>query len=340
MAKEHQSKLKFSELVGQIEKGKLASLYFINGEEEYLQNELVATFKRAVFGGEQSSAGPERLTARPRKAAELINTALEYSLFGQGKLILVYNAQAYNNDDRNLLLSFFPRIPAGNIVVLFHRDPPDLRYKYYKYLTEKAVWLTLLPLDQQSAGFWIKRRLDRYGLRIDSPAAELLIDYAGFSYSTLSEEVDKLSLNVQPGQMIKIEDVKNYASRSAVFSVFELTDALGNRDCNRALDRLNRLLESGEPIQSILNQIQRHFSHLVEINGLSGLKSPELIASKIGVKTYFVQKSLQQLENYDEQSLSMAMKLAFEAEYQSRYEQMDHRFILESLVLKIVGVRE
>ncbi len=340
MAKERKSTLKFSAAVSQIEKGKIDPVYFIDGDEDYLQVEFIATIKNALFGNDLKNANIERITAKAGKASDLVNTALEYSLFGSGKLIIVSEANRYSKTDKELLLGFFPQLPQGNHLVMFHRSNLDMRLKYFKYLTSKATWISFLPLKHETAKFWVSRQLGRYNLRIDQKAMDLLIDFAGLSYSTISEEVEKLSLNFESGSTISLEDVKNYGSRSAVFSIFELTEALGLKDREKAMNRLERLLDSGASLSNILAPILRHFNYLIMIESLNELSSNNLIASRIGKHPFFVQKCREQIAKFEGDSLKTAMRNIFEAEYQSRYDKMTPGFILEKLVTKITDSQE
>jgi len=340
MANEQVSNLKFSEAIGRIESGKIAPIYFLTGDEDFLQIEFVNALKNALFGKKPQDTNIERISARAGKAHELVNTALEYSLFGGGKLVIVYDLQKYNDSDRNMLLDFFPQLPPDNHIVLIYHGKMDMRKKFFKYLTSKVEWLSLLPLTQQNAKFWAQRQLKKYDLKIEDSALDFLIDFAGLSYGTISEEISKLSLRLDPGQTVTVEDIKDYGSKSAFFSIFELTDALGGKDREKALNRLERLLESGESFSTILNAISRHFNHLIMISSMKDLKSDNMVSAKIGKKPYFVHKCREQIAGFSESGLKSVMRHIFQAEYQSRYEGVSKNYILENLVVKITGGQE
>lgn len=338
MAKEPKSALKFDECIKHIEQDRIAPVYFITGSEDYLRIELIGTLKKQLFGDNPQNASYERITARSGKASDLVNTIMEYSLFGDGKLVVVSSAEKYNKTDKELLVKTLPQIPPENHVVLVHQGRMDMRTKYFKYLTQKTEWLSLLALTQHSAKYWVDRQLARHKLKIDSQGMELLIDFAGLSYSTISEELEKLSLNVDPGSIICHQDVENYGSRSAVFSVFELTDALGRKDKKKALNRLSRLLESGESTHMILGRILKHFNYLVMVSSLRDLKSDQMISSRIGVQPFFIRKCREQIAGYSKNSLLKSLRFVFDAEYQSRFEKMPPAYILENLIIKITSL--
>jgi len=340
MGKNPVSKIKFTEVASRIDKGQIEPLYFIDGDEDFLQNALVGALKEAMFGKNSRDSNMERFTAKPGKAADLINNALEYSLFSSGKLLVIHEVHKFNKTDEERLLKLFPQIPQGNTLIMFHGGKIDQRKKYYKYLINKAVFVSLLPLNQKTAKFWVKRCLDRLRLHIDSEAMNLFVDYAGLSYSTISEEADKISLNFEPGATITVDDIRKYGSRSAVFSIFELTEALGLKDRKRALNRLGRLLGSGENTTGILMPIMRHFNYLIKISSLQDISSDNMVASRIGVAPYFVKKCRQQIGKFEPDDLLRTMRYIHEAEYLSRFEKMPHNYILENLVVKITASPE
>jgi len=63
MAREAISKLKYSEAIGQIEKGQIAPFYFITGEEEFLKLEFNSALRKALFKSGSADVNIERMTA-------------------------------------------------------------------------------------------------------------------------------------------------------------------------------------------------------------------------------------------------------------------------------------
>jgi DNA polymerase III delta subunit len=115
---------------------------------------------------------------------------------------------------------------------------------------------------------------------------------------------------------------------------------LGNKNREKALNRLGRLLESGEKFTGILGAIARHFNYLVMIDSLRELRSDNMVSAKIGVAPYFVSKCREQIVGFDDDGLKNALRDIFEAEYQNRFEDMSDAYILENLVIKITAAQE
>lgn len=61
---------------------------------------------------------------------------------------------------------------------------------------------------------------------------------------------------------IKKEDIDKLCIKQLDSVIFDLTDSLGKRDISKALEVLNNLLYSKEPIQRILITLYNHFKKL------------------------------------------------------------------------------
>jgi DNA polymerase-3 subunit delta len=84
-----------------------------------------------------------------------------------------------------------------------------------------------------------------------------------------------------------------------VNSVFELTDALGEKKLEKALRSINSLLGDGEAPLLILAMVARHFRQLWKVRELLEKRTPVGDIGKIaGINPYFLQGIVAQARNY------------------------------------------
>ncbi len=107
----------------------------------------------------------------------------------------------------------------------------------------------------------IHENLKHAGKRIEMDAARLLMERVGFDPGTLVENLEKLIVYTGAKESISIQDVRSVVRKSKKDAVFELTNALAQKDLAGALTYLNSLL-SGDlhPLQvlaAITNQVRR-----------------------------------------------------------------------------------
>ena len=78
----------------------------------------------------------------------------------------------------------------------------------------------------------------------------------------LINEIRKLIEYVLPNGKIEKEDIDKLTIKKLESVIFDLTDSLGKREIEKALEVLKNLIYEKEPIQKILITLYNHFKKL------------------------------------------------------------------------------
>ncbi len=335
MARESDSSIKFEELYQRVESGKPEPLYFLSGEEEYLKIEFQKLLRQKMFGDSGSTANVEKIAATPGSAPKIIDLASDYSLFSGGRLVVVYDIQRISEKGRELLLSFLPTVPPGNVIVMFGPAAFDKRLKFYKYLTQKAVWSALTGLSERSAQFWIQKRLAANGLKITQPAVDMLLRYIGNSYGMLANQIDKLAIAASDKQTVDVDDVSAHTAASAEFDIFRLTDAVDKRDRAAALEILNSLLQRSDSVGSVLFMLGRYaYERYIIATNRNQMSNIEL-ASVLKTSPNAVTVISRLIGDAVPDQYERAIDLVTEAEISVRFGQIAPEIVMEQLVIAL-----
>jgi DNA polymerase-3 subunit delta len=95
----------------------------------------------------------------------------------------------------------------------------------------------------------------RHKARLDSQAADLLIELVGPEIGMLDQDLAKLALFVEPDDTITEEMVRDIVGGWRAKTVWELVDAAVDGDAAEALRQFDHLLQSGEHPLAVLGQI-------------------------------------------------------------------------------------
>jgi DNA polymerase-3 subunit delta len=167
-------------------------------------------------------------------------------------------------------------------------------------------------------------------------AAEFLAAYTGTSLGALAAELEKAAAFAGEGQRIDLDTVSETAAGGRVASVFELTDALGERRAGDALEALFTLLEGGEPALRVQGMIVRHFRQLWRAReALSGGASD--LASAIGVPPFVAGKLRTQARRYRDAELGAAFTRFARVDLDLKGGAVSDRRTLEDEVLFLCG---
>jgi len=103
--------------------------------------------------------------------------------------------------------------------------------------------------------------LDRHEKKVDKEAYRMIYEMTGFDIGTFSDNLEKLISFVGDRKRITAEDAAFVLKRTKKDPIYELTNAIADRDIDKSLFFLNSLLmENFHPLQilaSMANQIRR-----------------------------------------------------------------------------------
>ncbi|TMC18422.1 MAG: DNA polymerase III subunit delta [Chloroflexi bacterium] len=146
---------------------------------------------------------------------------------------------------------------------------------------------------------WITKRAKSVDVKVAPDAVTLLADFIGNNLRLLANEIDKLATYVGPGGTIRVADVRQLSAQVQEARIFDLTDALAQRDRKKALHLLHDLLADGEPPLKLISTITTQVRSLLLVKELAqkGQRGAQ-IASTLGIAPFIAEKALRQVGNF------------------------------------------
>ncbi len=171
-------------------------------------------------------------------------------------------------DEQGRILQLLERgLPAGFRLLLL-APQVDKRGRAYKQLSRHGCVLDLAVerdrsgrIRRESLAAFLDQCLRRARKKIDPRAREAVLSRCGNDFWTVHQEIEKLLLYVGEGDTVGVSDVEEIFTDQSESWVFDLTDALGQKDALQALGFLRRLMANGEyPLRvlgAIASQVRR-----------------------------------------------------------------------------------
>ena len=181
---------------------------------------------------------------------------------------------------------------------------------------------------------WISKRAKSNGVKISSEANSLLANFIGNHLRLLSNEIDKLSSYVGEGKTINADDVRKLSAQVQEARIFDLTDALAQRNRKQALNILHDLLSDGEPPIKLISTITSQVRTLLLVKELSqkGMRSAA-IASTIGMAPFIAEKALRQVGNFTMPQLEEAYRQLLSTDAALKRSRIEPEMALDLLVV-------
>jgi DNA polymerase-3 subunit delta len=181
---------------------------------------------------------------------------------------------------------------------------------------------------------WIARRAKTIGTTITPEAIKLLANFIGGQPRLLANELDKLTTYVGPGGTITAEHIHTLSAQVQEARVFDLTDALAQRNRKQALNILHDLLADGEPPLKLISIITSQVRSLLLVKELAqkGTRLTQ-IASTAGIPPYIAEKALRQVGNFSLAQLESAYRQLLTTDAALKRSRMTPEMALDLLVV-------
>jgi DNA polymerase III subunit delta len=156
---------------------------------------------------------------------------------------------------------------------------------------------------------WINKKAKSLGVKITPDATSMLANFIGNQLRLLANEIDKLATYVGPGATITVEDVRQLSAQVQEARIFDLTDALAQRNRKQALDLLHDLLADGEPPLKLISTITSQIRSLLLVKELAenGLRISQIV-SATGMAPFVAEKALRQIGRFSPSQLEGAYR--------------------------------
>ncbi len=308
-------------------------LIFLYGQDTYRSREEL----RKIMG-EYKKSNPDwmdfvRIDASDKQIEvfqALRQTADTVSMFSQNKLIIVENIFSSDTDIQNEILEFLKKrdIEKNNsIVLVFWDEEADSQNELFKYLKSKAKCEEFNLLKRQQTRNWIKDYATKQGKEIDSQAIYKLIEYIGNDLWRMENEINKLVTYKMwdvRRPTLDAEDVELLIGPEINLKIFDLGDAVGQKNKAKAIKLLNQQIEDGENESYLLSMIASQIRNLIKIK-----TTPR---AKLELHPFVFQKSSQQAGNFTIEELKKIYHQLMVIDFESKIGKTDPKTALELLI--------
>lgn len=322
-------------------------IIFIHGEDTYRSHLRIAQLKEA-FLKKYNSSGLNLITLDGKEIDldEFQKKCFSAGFLEKKRLIIIKNLISSSSDNELqkgvLELIQKNKLPEDNILIFWEGEVEEEREKripklksalisqLLKEKEEEFNFLTPVKLEQ-----WVKSEIKRRGGKIEKEAQAELIAKVGQDLWQMNNEIEKL-VNYCGGRTITRKDVSTFVQAKFDENIFHLTDALGQKQKERALKLIHDQLASGTEAIVLLSKFIWQFRNLVQINELlRQAASPQIITNTLKLHPFVVQKAIPQARRFNPEELKEIYRKLLDFDFQLKNTNTDPKLLFDMLVLGV-----
>ena len=232
------------------------------------------------------------------------------------------------------LVEYIPHLPDSAVLIVLVDEALEASNSLLKVASEQGKIIQSTLPKGAALESWIVKRARSNGVTITSDAAAILANYVGNQLRLLANELDKLATFVGDGGTISVDDVRSLSAQVQEARIFDLTDALAQRNQKQALTILHDLLADGEPPIKLISTITTQFRSLLLVKELSlkGMRAAQ-IATTIGIAPFVAEKATRQVGKFTPTQLERAYRQLLATDAALKRSRMTPEMALDLLVV-------
>ncbi|UCD11762.1 MAG: DNA polymerase III subunit delta [Nitrospinaceae bacterium] len=327
----------FDEAISQIESGSPEPVYFLHGHERFFQTELIAALKRKYITEENRDFNLEIYDARASSVGDWLAATQTLPFMGGTKLVLVnqLNEAGLKANEAEPLLEYLER-PASDICLVLTADQADKKKNVFKTLIKIKGAITTEPPPEPALIPWIRKRAQAEGYRLAADAARRMIDHIGARPGLLASELEKLITFAGKEKDVTEEHVLSVVGEIRQENPFALTEALKEKNAQKALSLLDNQLEHGEDPIKVMGMIAWQLRVIWEVKAYQAKKIPPVkIAGEMGAKPFLVEKAMKHTGRFSCEELRRGFQHLAQADRDLKTTGKDPEGVLQTLVLRL-----
>lgn len=334
------------ELYSTIQKNKFLPVYLLYGQDDFLIDRAVQLIADAALADSERSFNYDLLDnkdeTRPDQVVAVTNA---FPIMSDRRVVVVkYADKVYNREP----LAKYIQSPSPQTILILCAEElksktrkstatkSQPKFDAFAYLQDKNAAVQFKRMREIEALAWVKERFAEEQRTISDAAAHRLVELKGTSSRELWIEAEKIALSIAEKRTIEESDVLELSGHSKEYNIFELTDAIGTRSFDRAIEILSHLLDANEPAVGIVAMIVRHYTMLWKIQALARRRASRVdYLKEAGILEFQIDSLTAQAKLYSPRQLFSCFSALVDADLTLKSQPTDPRLVLTTLVYRL-----
>jgi DNA polymerase-3 subunit delta len=273
-------------------------LIFLYGQDTYRSREELRKIIEAHKKSSLNWFNFVRVDAKDKETeifGQIRQTTGTISMFSEKKLIVAENISFATTEAQDEILGFLKNKNTekdNETTIIFWSEEIEEKNELSEFLKKSAQCKKFDLLKGAQLKNWIKNCVVENNGSIDNQAIDKLIEYAGNDLWRTSNEINKL---LSHNKKIEIKGIKLLIKPEIDLNVFDIIDAIGLKNKNKALKLMSTYFEKGEDEIRLLGMFVYQFRNLIKVKSAP--------AENPGLHPFVLRKTEEQARNFSFEEL-------------------------------------
>ena len=324
-------------------------VYFLYGPEDYLIEEEIHRLLNQTLSQKERGFNFHTFSGEEHNSQEIVQTSQTLPMFSQYRFILVREADRMDEEKVETLMEYIQK-PSPSTCLVLHGQTITPWKKHRKELEKEGKVTEYTRLKGRALVTWMKNRMKEKGKMLSEEAADYLVEVVGDHLYDLDNALEKVFLSVGEKQRIELSDMEEITIEVKISTVFDLTDAIGHQNLEKAFGILGKAMESkaiffrreeegskfGDPIPFLLSMIAKQYWSMLVIKQMSSHRRDiGELAKELGTSSWNIKKLMDQGRNFSNASLQEGILKCHQTDLAIKKSRGPKDLLMEKLVIDL-----
>lgn len=327
---------RYDDLIRNIRQNSISPLYLFFGDEEFLIQEAVDLIVSKTVDLASRDFNFTTVYCKGTTGAEIVNLCQTLPFMAERRLVIARDIDTLKSADIELLLSYLHSPSPSTCLVMIASQPRYEKKSIIDAVEANGVVARFYALLDREIISWIENWARQRGFSVQRDAAQYVWQTLGNDLQIINNELEKVALTLKNSKTITYDDVKSIIGDFREYTSFDLADAVGKKNIEKAFTVLTRLLQEGEQPVGLLASLAWNFRRLMRAKDMEaeGAESGEIM-KKLRVIFHQTRSFQEQMRNYSIAELERAFYILTESDRMLKSSGIGGRLVLERTIIKI-----
>ena len=329
-------------------------VYLLYGPEDYLIEEEIQGLLNRTLSQKERGFNFHLFNGEEHSIQEIVQTAQTLPMFSQYRFVLISEADHMDELKVEVLMEYIKN-PSPTTFLVLHGQTVGPLKKHRKEIEKVGKVTEYSRLKGRGLVSWMKNRMKEKGKTLSEEAANYLVEVVGDHLHDLENALEKVFLSVGEKRTIELSDMEEITTEVKISTVFDLTDAIGRQNLEKALGILEKAMESkaivfrkeeegskfGDPIPFLLSMMAKQYWSMLVIKQMSSHhRDAGELAKELGTSLWNIKKLMDQGKHFPEASLQEGILKCHQTDLAIKRSRGPKDLLMEKLVIDLCRPRK
>jgi len=259
--------MKVREAINDLQKGTVNPIYFLKGNDLFLQSFFIEMVAKIFFKSEKIDK--TLMLPDDMKNKEIIDRITASDLFSSKKLFILRTPQQLKGKSSNDLLEYCSN-PLENHVLILVNDDWTSKSTFITKIEKIAFQVDVQTPFKDEMKKWANYFFKNQNKVVHDHALNIIVEMTGDSVGHLNNEIEKICILADEKKNIEVDDIKLFSGWKRERQRWEFLLALGSKDIHRSISLGKILITGSETMISLIYPLTSMFQEMLFVKMKNG----------------------------------------------------------------------